>query len=469
MDDNKYTILAVDDAKDTLMLLEQDLVDAGYRVITAESGESALKQLESFVVDMILLDMYMPGMTGLEVLKTIKPQERFNHIPVIMLSTCDDEDQFVAALEYGADDFVTKPYIAKVLLARIRNSFRLMEKTQELEMLAKIDFLTGINNRGNFEKLTYASINQCRRMEQNLVLGIFDLDFFKNVNDVYGHSAGDEVLVEFSKLLQLCFREYDVVGRVGGEEFGVCLPNTDISDAIYACERVRAKLALKQFSFSNENKVNVTVSAGLADAKGKDINYETLFKRADCALYKAKTSGRNCIVFDCNDVDDENPRCNKAIKKCEHHKLDVERQVQPLLNETVQNITPEIEMENMTNTENNLANEKYPGIDYNIGVNNVLGDDSLFAEILLMFVDDHGEDSEKLSQAIKNDDYETLKHVTHTLKGVACSVGAMDLFEVTRDLDHAINAKKSSDYEALYLLVHQALTKVIDGIKQRLG
>ena len=134
MNTNKtYNILAVDDAKDTLMLLDFDLVEEGYQVFTAESGELAFAVLEDESIDLILLDMYMPGMSGLVMLQKLKAHLDFVNTPVIMLSASDDEDQIVAALEFGADDYVTKPYIPKVLLARIRTSLRLLEKTLELE------------------------------------------------------------------------------------------------------------------------------------------------------------------------------------------------------------------------------------------------------------------------------------------------------------------------------------------------
>ena len=127
--DKTYKILAVDDAKDTLMLLDFDLAEEGYQVFTAESGEIAFEVLEEQAIDLILLDMYMPGISGLAMLQKLKSLPAFMSIPVIMLSASDDEDQIVAALEFGADDYVTKPYIPKVLLARIRTSLRLLEKT----------------------------------------------------------------------------------------------------------------------------------------------------------------------------------------------------------------------------------------------------------------------------------------------------------------------------------------------------
>lgn len=461
-----YTILVVDDAKHILQSLEQDLSEAGYQVLTADCGETAMIQLEMFSVDMILLDIYMSGMTGLEVLQKIKKQEKMHHVPIIMLSSADDEDQFVAALEYGADDFLAKPYITKVLLARIRNSFRLMEKTQELEKLAKTDFLTGVNNRGNFEKLVYGVINQSRRMDQAIVLVIFDLDHFKRINDSYGHSVGDKVLIEFCKLLLVCFREYDIVGRVGGEEFGVCLPNTDINDAIYACERMRTKLFFKRFELEGEitKDIRISASAGLASAKGKDINYENLFKKADNALYQAKKSGRNKIIHN-----GANSGINEVAYSEDHIAENLKRPF-PASNK----IGSEV-IKRMLDNSNNVLDKsmhdktnKFPGLNYKIGIENVLGDKVLFSEVLLMFIEEHGNDDKKLNKFIKERDYEALKSLLHTLKGVACSIGATGLFNASRELEGVMNDNLTEQYDEKLVAVTEALIEIVNGVKAQL-
>ena len=198
--DKEYRILVVDDAKDTQMLLEFDLSAAGYLVTCCDSGEDGIASLETQEIDLILLDMYMPGLSGLETLAKIRAQTISAQIPVIMLSASTDEDEVVAALELGAGDYVTKPYVAKVLLARMRTAIRLKEKTEQLEYLAKTDFLTGINNRGSFFELSNNAISLASRAGQPLVVAMFDIDFFKLVNDNYGHDAGDQVLRAFMTL-----------------------------------------------------------------------------------------------------------------------------------------------------------------------------------------------------------------------------------------------------------------------------
>ena len=412
-----YTILAADDAKDTLMLLEFDLQAEGYQVVKALDGESALTAIQNDNIDILLLDLYMPGMSGIETLKKIKENPEWVNIPVIMLSASDDEDEIVQALELGAHDYVTKPYIAKVLLARIRNALRLREKTLTLENLAKTDFLTNLNNKGQFEKLSLKAINQTSRSIQNLSMAMIDIDHFKSVNDNYGHEAGDIVLKQFANLLANTFRDYDITGRVGGEEFAVCMPNVGLPDALSVCERFRKALEQMPMELGNE-QIFVTASIGIACAQHPEVGYDfnQLMQTADKFLYQAKQQSRNVTLS---------------------HPPEMAKPAQPAVVETEPVIA-----DNQETT--------FVGIDYQVGLSNVLGDDSLFREILHMFYDDHHEDGLRIQQAIDNDDQGRLKHLVHTLKGVACSVGAMQLFERAKLLDVAANDGDKESYQGLF-------------------
>lgn len=429
----QYNILAVDDAKDTLMLLEFDLAEEGYQVFTADSGEVALKILAEQNIDLILLDMYMPGISGLAMLQKLKAHPVLANISVIMLSASDDEDQIVAALEFGADDYVTKPYIPKVLLARLRTSLRLLEKTLELESLAKTDFLTGINNRGCFDDLAHKAVSLAKRNELPIIIAMLDIDFFKAVNDNYGHDAGDKVLIKFAEVMSECFRDYDIIGRVGGEEFSVCMPNTSAENATIACDRFREMLENTQILLTDNQaeSITVTVSIGLSLGQGAEISLDDLLKKADISLYQAKESGRNQVKL-----------YNDVVVALDESALSVEKK---------------------------SSSEKYPGIDYQVGVGNVLGDDSLFAEILVMFYEDHAHDKDKIQQAISTDDQDSCKHLVHTLKGVACSVGAMTLFEYAKALDVAINLDEKESYQALFNPTSLELTKIMSGIEEELA
>jgi len=441
MEDIKnYTVLAVDDAQDSLLLIEFDLADAGYTVLTANSGHEALTILKEQSVHLILLDMHMPGISGLTTLQEIKAQINLAHIPIIMLSASDDGELIVSALEHGADDYVTKPYISKVLLARMRTSLRLMEKTMELEKLAKTDFLTKLNNRGSFDELVCKALSQANRSEQSVSIAMFDLDLFKQVNDTYGHEAGDKALVEFASILTKTFRDYDIVGRIGGEEFAVCMPNSDIQAAFNACERCRKSLESHVIPIEYEGKahqLSLTVSIGITCDVGPLLSFEEMLRKADQGLYKAKGNGRNKTVIE-QDITEE--KIGDSLERFEDER-----------------------------SQNPELNQEYPGIDFNVGVNNVLGDKDLFDEILVMFYQDHGKDHLNIEKAIAEQDQKQMKHLVHTLKGVSCSIGAMNLFEYCKKLDTAINEEKPEEIPSLFPPVNEELVKVINGIEAKLS
>lgn len=441
-----HTILAIDDAKDTLMLLEYDLTAEGYHVVTANSGDDGLAIVAEQDINMILLDMYMPGLSGLATLERLKADSQTAKIPVIMLSASNDEDEIVAALELGADDYVTKPYIAKVLLARLRTSQRLMEKTLELERLAQIDFLTSINNRLNFESLASKAIEQCNRHQQSIVVGMFDIDFFKLVNDQHGHEAGDKVLIEFSKILSDCFRGYDVVGRIGGEEFAVCMPNVTLSESTSACERLRQHVERQAIFINDETSISITVSIGFSLSEKSDELLVDMLRKSDQALYHAKETGRNKVV--CFDELNNETLPSTTVDEAEEGRLTM-------------NDTPTVENDN-------TEGSPFPGIEYEVGVANVLGDDDLFKEIVQMFYEDHHHDGEKIQQAIDNSDQPTLKHVVHTLKGVSSSIGAMALYRCCKSLDEAVSLENTQEYMILSAPVILELDKVVRGVGRAL-
>lgn len=423
-----YTILAVDDAKDTLMFIEFDLQEHGYNIITVDSGVKALAELANTEVDLILLDIYMPDVSGLQTLINIRKEEKYDNIPVIMLSASDDEDEIVNALDFGAADYVTKPYITKVLLARIRTAIRLKEKNAELENLALTDYLTNLNNRKCFYDVANKAIYQRgRRGGSPVVIVIIDIDYFKAINDQYGHDVGDIVLKDFSQLMVDSFREYDTIARIGGEEFAVCMPHTSMKDAKLACERFRKKVANHQFTSGESQQVlSVTTSIGISSNHQRVYSLDELLKLADEALYQAKNRGRNQVV-NFTDLNDNNSSDDRN----------------------------EIEL--------------FPGIDVTLGMKNVLDDESLFKEILVMFYQDHHQDVDKLRTALSTDDQAASKHLAHTLKGVASSIGATTLFNAAKILDNAINTGEPQKELMKYFdLLAVELNKVLAGIYQQL-
>ncbi len=299
--DSKKTpqILVIDDAPDVLALLEQELSENGYGIYSASNREDGLRILTEKDIDLVLLDIIMPNVSGLDILREIKVSTAFRELPVIMLSGSEVSDDIVTALDCGASDFVSKPYVLPVLLARIRNALVLRDKAQQLEVMALSDFLTGIDNRRQFYKLTKSALAKNKRQESTLCIAIFDIDYFKHINDTYCHEVGDFVLVDFAERLKNFFREYDIVARVGGEEFCVCLVDTTREQGLKACERFRSEISrtgVRVKTGKSYLNLSVKTSAGITEAQ-HDSELDDLINQADKALYKAKESGRNQVVL----------------------------------------------------------------------------------------------------------------------------------------------------------------------------
>jgi diguanylate cyclase (GGDEF)-like protein len=295
-----------------------------------------------------------------------------------------------------------------------------MKKNIELESIARTDYLTKLDNRGSFDELTKKAISQAKRSQQSIVLAMFDLDHFKRVNDDFGHQAGDKSLIDFAEILRENFRDYDILGRIGGEEFAVTMLNTGIAEAYDACERFRQRIASHQVTVEANGKIqqlSFTVSIGITSANGSAMNYKSLIEHADQALYQAKQTGRN-QTFPAIGVDD----CNKK--------------------------------------------QATPCIDYTTGIANVLGDEALFKQILTMFCQDHASDQQNIEQAIIAKDHHNLKEIVHRLKGVSSSIGAMQLFDCTQRLDIAIEEKRTERYQALYMPLAEQLQEVLREIAQ---
>jgi len=326
-----------------------------------------------------------------------------------------------------------------------------MEKTFELEALAKTDYLTKLNNRGCFKELVGKSISQAKRTDISVSIAMFDLDFFKRINDNFGHLAGDKALIEFAYILRKSFRDYDIIGRIGGEEFAVCLPNTGSEDAFIACERCREMLEKHVIEVEYEGGqhcIAVTVSIGITSNQGISLNYEELLRTADLGLYRAKKHGRNQSII-------EHPVSLDKINTNE------------VMN-TGNSLGGHLDENKLSTSNKETIELQFPGIDYANGVINVLGDENLYAEILIMFYQDHGQDADNIEQAINDNNYNQLQLLVHTLKGVACSIGALELFELCKVLDLAIRDKKHEEYHPLFEPVKQELIRVIAGIKNQL-
>ena len=301
--DGRARILIVDDHEDNVELLRARLEARGYETVTAENGEQALQRVAEAPPDLVLLDVMMPGVDGIEVARRIKANKELPFIPIIMQTALDSTEQTVEGLDAGADDYITKPINFAVLEARVRTQLRvkaLVEQVQqqadELLHVSRTDGLTGLDNRRRLEELLEEAFAHARRLSEPFAVLMCDLDKFKSVNDTHGHQAGDAVLKELADVLRSQAREIDRIGRYGGEEFMLLLPGTTLDAAARFAERVRRAVEAHTFTIP-DGTLRRTLSAGAAAWPHPRLaTCDALVKAADDALYVAKETGRNRVV-----------------------------------------------------------------------------------------------------------------------------------------------------------------------------
>jgi len=288
------TILVVDDTIANLDILVGLLSD--YDVIDTTSGKEALSIVEEEKIDLILLDIMMPEMDGYEVCKKLKSNINTKDIPVVFITAKTDEESIERAYSIGGSDYVTKPFLPRELLARVKRELQLKSYQEELKLLASIDPMTKLYNRRYFNEIAANILNGERRNACELSLMILDIDTFKNINDTYGHTIGDEVIIFISDILRKNQRKSDVICRYGGEEFVVLLPETSLEDAVLVAEKMRNCIAESMVSVGGEESFKVTVSIGVSNIDIlNEPNIEAALSIADQALYEAKNSGKNRV------------------------------------------------------------------------------------------------------------------------------------------------------------------------------
>jgi diguanylate cyclase (GGDEF)-like protein len=296
-------ILVVDDHEDNVELLRARLEARGYQVEAARDGLEALERVDARPPDLILLDVMMPKLDGIEVVRRIKGNPLLPFIPIIMQTALETTEDKVEGLDAGADDYITKPIDFAELEARVKSLLRIKALQEELARanesllrMSQIDGLTGVDNRRHIEERLTEMYEHSARLNEPMAVVMCDVDHFKSVNDTYGHPAGDAVLRQVAEVLRETAREIDRVGRYGGEEFLVLLPGANVQDAVAFAERVRQAVAERSFTYDG-GVVRRTLSAGVAAWPHPEVRHqEALVKSADDALYVAKESGRNRVV-----------------------------------------------------------------------------------------------------------------------------------------------------------------------------
>jgi len=302
-------ILVVDDILLNLQFIAEVLESAGYEITLASSGKQAIERMQLVRPDLILLDLMMPDMNGFEVCDEIKSDLSLADIPIIFITASNEEEDVLQAFDKGAVDYIVKPFNTHELLARIRTHLELRytqcqlkkmlqeqkELIRNLEKLANTDSLTGVWNRRYLLNIAEKETQRSRRYNRPLSVLMIDIDHFKNVNDTYGHAVGDDVLMTMTETIINYLRNLDILGRFGGEEFVVLLPETDNKAAVITAERIRVNI--EQINIPVDGKsVSITVSIGVASYQKGDANIDALIQRADAALYQAKNQGRNRVV-----------------------------------------------------------------------------------------------------------------------------------------------------------------------------
>lgn len=288
-------ILVVDDSRLELRILVDMLSEEGYIVFACTNGYDALDLANRIKPDVILLNIIMPGLDGFEVCDLLKKKDDMKDIPIIMITSKTDSKDIKKALELGAFDYLKKPIDEVELFARINSALRCKEYQEKLKEMAMRDGLTGLYNHSLLIELFEKKCKGMKVKDNGIAFAMLDIDFYKKVNDIYGHAFGDRVLKEISSILINCVRSSDIVGRYGGEEFGVVFADTDLEEVQRICEHIRKKIEEHDFNIDGKF-VKVTLSIGVNySLPGKNALSSEMIQRADEALYKAKNSGRNKV------------------------------------------------------------------------------------------------------------------------------------------------------------------------------
>jgi len=291
-------ILIADDDAVSRLFLQHTLSQWGYEVVTTQNGLEAFQELQKKDGPRLaILDWMMPDMNGIEVCQRTRQQSDLPYIYIIMLTAKSAKAELVTALQSGADDYVRKPFDKQELQARLRTGQRILQLQDALTFKATHDAVTGILNRRAIIELLEVERARALRQQTSLAVAMLDLDHFKQVNDRYGHLAGDAVLHMVAERTGKSLRPYDMVGRFGGEEFLLVLPGCDLAHALEVAERLRSSLAASPMSYGTIS-IKVTASIGIAAMTcGELIESNDLIQLADDALYRAKQRGRNCSLM----------------------------------------------------------------------------------------------------------------------------------------------------------------------------
>lgn len=300
MEQQGCRILVAEDDDFSRVVLGDILAGLGYEVTLACNGRQALELCRQEQFPVVITDRIMPVMDGLELCRAIRELPSEHYVFILLLTSMDKRDELIAGLEAGADEYLIKPVHEVELAARLKVARRILGLEMSLRQLALHDQLTGAFNRGYLDRQLAKELQRCRRYSHPLSVILCDIDHFKDVNDRFGHAAGDQVLKELVTRVNRSIRsENDWLARYGGEEFVIVLPETPASGCEAAAERFRELFAAHPVSAAGRS-IPLTVSFGGitvdGDAFPEVLTVETLLAGADACLYRAKEAGRDRVV-----------------------------------------------------------------------------------------------------------------------------------------------------------------------------
>ncbi len=297
------TVLIIDDSEAIRTHLQRVLSERGVfdRFLLAANGIEGFKLLMGNSVQLVLCDLVMPQMDGFKFLSLKQSRQELHELPVIMLTGQEDVKAKLKGFEAGAADYLVKPFDDAELVARVRVHLKLKnlqdelrEKNVRLEELSRTDALTGLSNLRHLFEAMAIELHRAQRHNTTLAFMMIDVDKFKELNDTFGHQAGDAGLQAVASILRARVREYDTAARYGGDEFALLLPQTDVEGAIACAERCRADI--ETITLGGAEKARLSASIGLCLFPNAEIETrEDLVRLADGALYDAKKAGRNCV------------------------------------------------------------------------------------------------------------------------------------------------------------------------------
>ncbi len=291
------TILVIDDDANVHKAVKQYLKGVVDQVLRADTPTNGLRIAIQEKPDVILLDINMPQIDGFKVCLHLQENPGTHDIPILFLTADHNPDNLAKALDAGASDYISKPFSAIELQARVRVALRTKQMIDLLREKARIDAVTGLNNRAAMDDALLAATSAFHRTGQPAALLMIDLDHFKEINDIYGHGVGDDVIRRIGSSIRAGCRPYDIACRFGGDEFGVILGQTDTALAKQISKRILNEINRLKI-WVRDDSIKITCSGGVASATEMPRGFEPsdLLKAADEALYSAKRKGRNCLV-----------------------------------------------------------------------------------------------------------------------------------------------------------------------------